>query len=322
MSDSVAGDALKQRVVALVRDWYATESGGRGIANTGLRMLEILRDGWPLEEETYLSQGGSQVSGLNGASGNAIIARYDASLARLGTESGRTSRGTPKAAKRLADALNALAPLGSASDAERSDIVDAAQRWIVDEPIKELFSRERLRFAYRPDSTLVSTIGAMLRVAEERKQSGCVAQHLVGAKLQLRFPDISVPAHGCTTADAQTGRSGDFQLGTTVIHVTVAPGSLVVEKCRQNIADGTRPVLLVPAGRQAGALANVAEGGLEDQVAVYSIEYFIAQNLEEISVFDGGNYRSGLKRLLDEYNRRIDSAEVDKSIMFRLPANI
>lgn len=63
--------------------------------------------------------------------------------------------------------------------------------------------------------TLVrEVIADILETAQQRNQSGPVAQHLVGAKLALRFPHLEVGNFAYSAADDQAGRAGDFQLGS------------------------------------------------------------------------------------------------------------
>ena len=120
-----------------------------GIPNTGLRVLEIFRRHWPLHENQYLTAGGGQVAGLSGASGNEVVQRHAPEFRAMGTESGRTSRSTVSAARRLAARLNDL-PQSVAADSERrAHIADEMQRWIVVEVLaRELGPAVRHRPAW------------------------------------------------------------------------------------------------------------------------------------------------------------------------------
>src|SRR5690606_35790777 len=96
-------------------------------------------------------------------------------------------------------------------------------------------------------------------LSEARGRSGGkVEQHLVGAKLEERHPDIAIPNHPGHAADVQTGRAGDFTVGSTAYHVTAAPGLAVVDKCRANLGNGLHPVLLVPRD-QVDKARHIAE---------------------------------------------------------------
>ncbi len=88
-----------------------------------------------------------------------------------------------------------------------------------------------------------------------------------------------------STADAPSARLGDFFLGDVAIHVTTSPGEAVIEKCRDNLNDGYRPMLVA---MQRGL--SVAEGlasnvGLADRIDIFEIEQFVALNLYELGKF-------------------------------------
>jgi len=55
---------------------------------------------------------------------------------------------------------------------------------------------------------------------------------------------------------------------------------------------------------------------------VVSIETFVSQNLEELSVFTTKGLVSGFRRLLETYNERVDRVETDKSMMIDIPRNL
>lgn len=148
-----------------------------------------------------------------------------------------------------------------------------------------------------------------------------MAQYLVGAKLQLRFPDVAIENKSYSTADDQLGRPGDFLVGNTAFHVTVAPMPAVYEKCKRNIAEGYRVYLLVPDRALAGARQN-AELTVPDRIAVESIESFIGQNIEELSTFTKDKLADGFLRLLETYNQRVDTIENDKSMLIEIPPNL
>jgi len=80
-----------------------------------------------------------------------------------------------------------------------------------------------------------------------------VAQHLVGAKLEFRFPELAIGNESYSTADRQLGRPGDFLIGDVAFHVTVAPMPQLFDKCVVNVKEGYRPLLLVPDRTLSGA---------------------------------------------------------------------
>jgi hypothetical protein len=174
---------------------------------------------------------------------------------------------------------------------------------------------------YEPSYSTWRTIHDLLVVARENGKYGPVAQYLVGAKLQLRFPELAIENESYSTADDQLGRPGDFYIGDTAFHVTVAPMPPVFEKCKRNIESGYRTYLLVPDGMLAGARQN-AELAAFDKIAVESIESFVSQNIEEISKFSKPGLLSGLRKLLETYNQRVNTVETDKSMLIEIPKGL
>jgi hypothetical protein len=69
-------------------------------------------------------------------------------------------------------------------------------------------------------------------------------QHKVGAKLDCALGQGKFEHNSYSTSDQQSGRSGDFFLGDVAIHVTTSPGEAVIERCRDNLNDGFRPILV------------------------------------------------------------------------------
>ena len=293
------------------------------MATTGLIVIEHFRRAYPLKEEDYLTPSRGSVKQSSGKRATNIARRFAPNARHLGTETGRTSRATPKAATRLADALNEL-QLNDASEELRARLADVMQQWLVDHPLNDYWSRQRLEPNISLAQTMATTIGELLSKAIERGGTapGAVAQHLVGAKLVLRFGEESVPNHNYAAADTVTGRAGDFQIGDTIFHVTMAPGQLVIEKCQENLKDGFRAILLVPNERTDAARQLAALQGVEDHVEVLAIETFVGQNVEELSKFEAGELRVQLKLLLETYNKRVNEVEPDKSLQFEIPANL
>ncbi|HCM5258702.1 TPA: DUF4928 family protein, partial [Klebsiella variicola subsp. variicola] len=54
-------------------------------------------------------------------------------------------------------------------------------------------------------------------------------------------------------------------------------------------------------------------------LAVQAAETFIGNNIEEIAIYDGDKIREGLARLIRTYNVRINTIEIDKSLMIDEP---
>ena len=317
-------ERVEAALVRLIRDWFHAHSRGRsiaiGIANGGLHLLERFKSAFPLTEGDYTSPGGSQVKGLSGASGDRIVARFLPGMSSIGTEAGRTSRGTLPAVRELAELLNERADLiEQLSPSEREHAAEAMQRWIVENPIRSYFERKKLSPSLDTRHASPANIASILAAARERDQMGQVAQHLVGAKLTLRFPNRKIQNYSYSTADVVTQRRGDFVVRSSVFHVTIAPSPAVLDKCRENVKQGYRPLLLVPEDKRRGAYEMAESLGLADLVAVMGIESFVGQNVDEIAEFGQARFEAELRRLLEIYNERVRQAEPDPSLQIDIP---
>lgn len=290
-------------------------SGGypaKGTISVALVVLERLKKNYNLDLEV------SQIKGASADAAKKILIRFGEArpFSRMG---GRTNRGGPGDIKKMLAALKGV-KLEGCVPTERAEILEALQRFLVDRVI-EFHNRERIKLVYDPSKTTWQTIQGLLLTARETGKEGPVAQHLVGAKLVLRFPHLTISNESYSTADDQLGRPGDFWIGDTAFHVTVAPMSALFEKCAQNIREGYRVFLLVPDRTLSGARQN-AELSMPGQMVVESIESFVSTNIEELSVFTKKEVVSGLRRLLESYNSRVTDCETDKSMLIEIPKNL
>lgn len=94
-------------------------------------------------------------------------------------------------------------------------------------------------------------VSDVLRQAEERQKTmpgvyyaEAVLQHLVGAKLDCVLGVGKFEHNSYSTADAPSNRAGDFLIEDVAIHVTTSPGEALIEKCRDNLDDGLRPLIV------------------------------------------------------------------------------
>ena len=143
-------------------------------------------------------------------------------------------------------------------------------------------------------------------------------QHLVGAKLELLYPDIDFDHHGYSVADGPTGRSGDFEFGESSIHVTNFPNGALMQKCRDNLDKGLSP-LIISSGKGAAFAEEMASGmGLDKRVEVLDIEQFLVTNLLEWSSFSASQRKAHFSALIIRYNTIVEICETDPSIKIEL----
>lgn len=306
-------------------EWYkslkivkANKGPANGTIAATLILLQRLKDDYNLDFDSHIATGGAQIKG---ASGNAVasILKDFGETRPFAKEGGRTNRGGQGDIRPLFNVLETLRLEGIDKD-NRNTILTEYQRYLVDR-VGDFHNKQKLKLTFDPNLPTRQIIHDILTLAADEKKAGPVAQHLVGAKLQLRFPDIRISNESANTADQPTGRSGDFTIGDTVFHVTVHPMTSVFDKCRENIKDGLKAFLLVPDSSLTGSRMWALKDGVE-LFAVESLESFISQNIEEISAFDPKYRKNSLFNLIYLYNQRVDQAETDKSLMIELPSNL
>jgi len=307
------------------RDWYTSLPlihGGKipakGTIAGALVVLDRLQEDFNLSIEAHTAKGGSQIAGAGRAAVTSILERFGETRPFL-QEGGRTNRGLRGEIKRLLDAV-AGAGLDQLPETSRNEVLKELQKILV-QRVHEYHDLQRLEVSYEPSKSTWQFICELLDAARETGKDGPVAQYLVGAKLQLRFPQIKISNESFSTADTQLGRFGDFHIGNTVFHVTVSPALLVYEKCKRNLKEGLQVYLLVRDKDVVGTKQN-AENTAPGQIAVESIEAFVSQNLDELAAFSNQGRATELKQLLGMYNSRVDKVEMNKSLMIEIPANL
>lgn len=317
--------SIKKDALHMFAKWYENlpvyaSSGGpaRGTIGAALVVLERLKEDFDLRLDSHRAEGKSQIKGVSGKAVQRICIRFDEHRPFL-SEGGRTNRGVPGDIEKMLESLGSINWQNVSAD-ERKEILDSFQEFLVGK-IQDFHNRQRLKMVYDPSKTTWQTIHELLAFAKENGKEGPVAQYLVGAKLQLRFPGVEIGNESYSTADVQLGRPGDFYIGDTAFHVTVAPQPAVYEKCKRNVEQGYRAYLLVPDRSLVGARQN-AEATLQGKIAVESIESFVSQNVEELSIFSKDGVVDGFRRLLETYNERVDRTETDKSMLIEIPNNL
>lgn len=315
---------VAERALRMLSEWYDSERPGAGreperyVICAGLAVLEHSRTAFPLDQDDFITEG-NQVK-TSGSLIKSILKRHGETR-NFASEGGRTTRGTRPAAERFVERLNALPGFGSLPESERGRLVDELQRWLADRA-KEYFQRRKIDVEISLEKAAPQIIADILAAAAERRLGGPVAQHLVGAKLALRFPRVEVENHSFTTADQQTRRPGDFVIGDSAFHVTVSPTQAVIEKCARNLRDGYRVVVLVIESKVEAARQIAETLEIQPRVGVLSIENFVGQNLEELGEFGKANLAKGIRKLLETYNERVAAVEADRSLLIEIPENL
>ncbi len=239
-----------------------------------------------------------------------------------GGEAGRTSTGTKFAGLGIIKIVNTYLSLATLSKLDRvgDEVVDV----LTEQVIFDLEAHANLGgidVKYNSNETIGAFITKIINAKVSRP--GAVSQHLVGAKLMYKFrdnPEVDIEHHRSSAADIQTNRLGDFDIGNAVIHVTKSPNSAHFEKAYRNAKSGRTTYILVPEIKlDTTILTNEIDESYKQKVNVYSIEQFIAQNIDEIAFFRKELSLKGLLEVLKIYNDLIDRYENDKSLKVIIP---
>jgi hypothetical protein len=322
-------------MLAPIEIWYESKRGKKGgvfanVISTGLYMTEFLAEAFPLEEGFYAP--GSQLRNASGGRAKAILAEHGETR-KYHSEGARTSRGTIDHARALAAAINSAGHTAGVAEfdaTERKSLAFLLQQWFVERVRDDYFEKKKITAELNPGWSIRAVVASLLQAGRERpgNAAGALAQHLVGAKLKIRFAGSDVEIEGInnesyTTADQQTGRAGDYQLNDTAIHVTMSPSmGLFAGRCCDNLNNHFRPRVLVPDDQLSRAITYAQDAGIDKLVAIQSIEDFIGTNIEETAGFSQAKIKELLKELVEVYNERIEAAEVDMSLKIEIPDNL
>jgi Domain of unknown function (DUF4928) len=301
---------LQETLAAFTKDKKFNRQGPLCVA---LVMTQQARkSGLPLDPGQLLTEGGGQVLGLGKGAVQSILTRHGITRV-LASEGGRTSRGSIGNMREYVALLNQLHAKGAAE-------LDAIEGfWI--ERVHEFFAAKPFKIRLDASRSLRTVVRDVLGQAEDRQKTtpgvyyaGAVMQHMVGAKLDCALGKGNFGHNSFSTSDQQSGRRGDFFLGDVAIHVTTSPGEAVIERCRDNINDGIRPVLVTGQRGLTVAEGLADNAGLGDRIDIFEIEQFIALNLYELGKFAADGRRVAVSDLVNRYNEIIEDVETDPSL--------
>lgn len=273
-------------------------------------------NGLPLVADKLITDGSGQVLGLGKGAVQRVLIDHGITKV-LAEEGGRTSRGSIGIMRAYVAFLNNLRRKGSI------DLEQVETWWIA--RVKEHFSAKPFRLRFDAGKGFQSIIQDLLAQAKKRQQEstgamyqGAVLQHLVGAKLELALPELSIEHHGFSVADAVSARSGDFVIDHTIVHITTAPSEAVIRKCQRNLEAGCKPIVLTLADGVTVAKALANNAGLVGQIDIMDAEQFLAANLHELSLFNISARLTTLEKLVRTYNQIVDDNETDPSLRIEM----
>lgn len=271
---------------------------------------------FPLSPDDFRTGKKGQVSGLGGGAIKTILNDYDIDRT-LAEEGGRTSRGSMGLMEHYVDFLNAL-------ENEKLLNLKYIEGWWV-ERVKEFFAAQPIRVKADVSKSLRQIIQDLLDAALERQREcsgtmvvGAVLEHLVGAKLSIALPNIEIPHKNFSAADAPTKAKGDFLIGDTAIHVTVAPAEALARKCQKNLEEGLRPLVVTTESGVGGIRALAENANIANRIDILEIGQFVTINVYEWIGFKNQDRSLSLEKLVTAYNQIIDECETDPSLKISL----
>lgn len=297
---------------ALVADGRFATTGPLAIA---LVVVDRARSQtFPLEASRFRASNSAQVAGASGAAANRILRRHGVNNA-LGSEGGRTSRGSIDRMEALVALLNRRFEVGDLD-------LDAIEAFWV-QRARDYFNTTPIPFRMDPAQSLRAALRALIAQAEVRQRTmggvmivGAVMQHLVGAALELGLgtEGPQIRHHGSNQNDV-SGRTGDFEVGNSVLHVTNAPSAQLIVKCRANVEAGLRPMIITNPRQLIAAEVLADSEDLAGRIEFVDFEQFICTRLYDAGGFSGELVRDGLHALITRYNAIVDAVEPGPSLM-------
>ncbi|CAN5826310.1 hypothetical protein BH10CHL1_BH10CHL1_46560 [soil metagenome] len=176
---------------------------------------------------------------------------------------------------------------------------------------------------YHPEYSLCPMFRDLLDQAHkhQKENSGIiyfdtVLHYLIWAQLALVFAggQMQIEYEGASVADAPTARSGDFLIKRVAIHVTTHPTLALMEKCKENLATGLKPIIVTIHHQVKTAEVLTEAEGIADRVEILAAEQFLATNVYELSEFGEIERNATVEQLITVYNNLIDEYETDPSL--------
>ena len=293
----------------------ASNFNGKGPLCVALVVTDHARkEGLPLDPNGLVTASGGQVRGLGRAQVQAILARHGIERV-LAAEGGRTSRGSLRNMRAYVGFLNGLG--------EGAPLDEVEDFWVG--RVRAFFAGQPLKLKLDPGMGIQAVVRDLIDQAAKRElayagrwYAGALIEHLVGAVIDCGLGTGRVTHHSASAADQPAGRSGDFSLGSTAIHVTNTPGEAVVGRCVDNLSAGLTPVLVV-RGRSVGTAIDLANRArIDDRVDVVSVEQLLSLAVLGIGGFDTDARRAALHSIVVRYNEIVAEVETDPSLKIRI----
>jgi hypothetical protein len=127
----------------------------------------------------------------------------------------------------------------------------------------------------------------------------------------MALPRTKIEHKGFSVTDASGDRKGDFSIGDTAIHVSAGPTEALISKCRDNLANNIRPVIITTDSGAGWARTLARKAKIVDKIDIFEIEQFVTTNVYGLSGFMQAKRLPMLAKLVEEYNKIVDLCETD-----------
>jgi hypothetical protein len=201
------------------------------------------------------------------------------------------------------------------------DLGEGVTFWV--ERLRTAFAWKPFRVELDTPKSLQAIVGNVLEQAKRRTKAdprypGVVLEHLVGATLDRVLGLGTVQHNSFLSKDAPGAPVGNFLVGDVAIHVTASPGEGVIKKCRENVTQGYRPMLVTLKHGVTVAEGLACNLGICDQIDIFEIEQFVTLNLYEWAEFGADGRETAVTDLVSRYNEIVEEFETDPSLKIEL----
>ncbi len=176
---------------------------------------------------------------------------------------------------------------------------------------------------YAPSHSLCAMFRDLLQQAQKHQKetlgvmiTDTILHYLIGAQLKLILAtkNVEVKLHRVSVATALPTCPSNFLINQFAIHVTIYPTLALIEKCKENLAAGLRPIIITENDqvKTVEILANTK--AIDGYVEIWAAEQFLAASLYELSGFNEIERNTTIAQLVAVYNQLIDEFETDPSL--------
>jgi hypothetical protein len=170
-----------------------------------------------------------------------------------------------------------------------------------------------------------SVVRELIQQAHEREEQvlgdytrSTILLYLVGAMLECAPNRVKLGHNAFSTIYQRGSRVGDFRLGDVAIHVTPAPDEAVIARCKENLENGLRPMVVTLQGGWAVAEGLARYAGLVDRIDIFTIEQLFALHLYQVGKFTSAGFMTAIANLVNRYNAIVEEFETDPSLKIEL----